>query len=98
MAIVLDLIVHLNSDGTLFAYNKDMTLNLIYTDVTSWSTLPTIRRLETMSSSERKGKPKSVNIKYIDYYFKNSDSGEITKLNNSHIPKLIQGIGIKEKV
>ena len=89
---IIDLIVHLSTDGTLMAYNKDMSINILYSDLHSWKSLHNIYKMETMKSTERKGKPLEVSLKYIKYYFKNAHTNELTSIPNSHIKTLLNSI------
>ena len=89
---IIDLIVYICSDGTIMAYNKDNTLNSLFTDLHSWSILHKIYRLNITSSKSRKGMPKDENIKYVNYYFKDTSTGQTIVIPISHVAKMLQSI------
>lgn len=89
---LIHLIVYLCSDGTLMAYNPDKTLNLIFTDLTGWSTIHLIYKLSNTPSNKRKGLDKSQNIKYVEYYFKSTVDNAVVQIPKEHIKLLASNI------
>ena len=89
---LIDLIVYICSDGTIMAYNKDGTLNNLFTDLHSWSMLHKIYKLNIKSSKDRKGMNKDENIKYVNYYFKETSTGQSISIPLSHVAKMLQSI------
>lgn len=82
---LVHLYVELCSDGTLMSYNKDKSLNRTFTDLLSWSKIKQIYALTTLSSSQRKGIDRELNIKYVKYYFKNTQTNETVEIPDTHI-------------
>lgn len=85
----LDLTVYLNTDGSLMAYNKDNTLNLIFTSLTSWESVREIYSLTCTPSARRKSLPKEKNLRYVKYYFRNTETEEKLAISNSHLTTII---------
>lgn len=92
MAEVVDLYVELCSDGSLLAYDKNHSINILFTDLVSWSKLHTIYELSTLPSAKRKGLSLERNIKYVRYMFKDSVSGNGLEIEPSQIPLLLRNI------
>lgn len=89
---LIHLIVQLCSDGTLLAYDPNKKLNLVFTSLTSWSTLHDIYKYSTLSSAARKGIDRNFNIKYVKYYFKNTKTNEEIEIPKEHISSILSNI------
>lgn len=87
----IDLYVELCSDGSLLAYNKDHVLSSVFTDLSSWSKLHSIYECTQWSSEKRKGKGE-LNIKYVNYYFKNNQTGDLLPIPKEHIPLILRTV------
>lgn len=92
MAETIDLYVELCSDGSLLAYDKNHSINTLFTDLMSWGKLHYIYELATMPSSKRKGLSMERNIKYVRYMFKDSVSGNTLEIEPSQIQLLLRNI------
>jgi len=92
MEEVVHLIVILCSDGTMLAYNPDKTLNTIFTNLTSWCSLHNVYKLSKVPSAKRKGMDKNFNVKYIKYYFKNTQNDTQVEIPEEHIRSLLSSI------
>lgn len=86
------LYVELCSDGTLLAFYPDKSLNRTFTDLLSWSKLKQIYALTTLSSAKRKGIDRELNIKYVKYYFKNTQTNESIEIPPEHIKAIATNI------
>jgi len=89
---LIDLNVYICSDGTIMAYNKDGTINTLFTDTVSYRTLKRIYKASTLENVERKATHKEIQIKHIKYYFRNTSTGENMEIPSSHIPNIISCI------
>jgi len=89
---LVHLYVYLCSDGTLMSYNGDKTLNTTFSDFVSWGRLKEIHAFSTLPSSKRKGLDKEFNIKYVKYYFKNTQSDVIVEIPMEHIKNIVGNI------
>ena len=85
----VDLKVYICSDGTIMAYNRDGTINTLYTDTISYRTLKRIYKASKLDNSARKSTNQALQIKHIKYYFKNTATGENMEIPDSHIPNII---------
>lgn len=85
---LVHLYVELCSDGTLIAYNKDKSLSRTFTDLISWGKLKYIYALSTLNSEQRRGIDRELNIKYIKYYFKNTQTNEKIEIPSEHIKSI----------
>ena len=92
MADTIDLYVELCSDGSLLAYDKNHSINTMFTDLVSWGKLHHIYELSTLPSAKRKGISLERNIKYVRYMFKNSVSGQMLEIEPSQVPLLLRNI------
>jgi len=88
----LDLSVYICSDGTIMAYNKDGTINTLFTDTISYRTLKRIYKISNFDNSTRKQTHSELQIKHIKYYFRNTLTGENMEIPVSHIPNIISCI------
>jgi len=88
----LDLLVYICSDGTIMAYNKDGTINTLYTDTICYRTLKRIYKASKLDNSDRKSTHKELQVKHIKYYFRNTLTGENMEIPESHIPNIISCI------
>lgn len=88
----LDLSVYICSDGTIMAYNKDGTINTLYTDTICYRTLKRIYKASNLDNTARKQTHSELQIKHIKYYFRNTLTGENLLIPNSHIPNIISCI------
>ena len=91
---IIHLFVELCSDGTMLSYNKDRTLNRTFTDLTSWSKLSTVYNLSQLTSDKRKGIDSELNIKYVQYTFKNTKTGMYIEIPPEHIKNIISNISV----
>ena len=82
---LIHLYVELCSDGTLLAYYPDKSLNRTFTDLLGWGKLKQIHALTTLTSGQRKGIDRELNIKYVKYYFKNTQTNESIEIPSEHI-------------
>ena len=90
---LIDLYVELCSDGSLMAYDKNKSINSLFTGLDSWSKLKLIYECTIKTSAERKGKSKEqYNIKYVKYYFKNTQTNEIVEIPKEHICNIINSL------
>ena len=89
---LIHLHVELCSDGTLLAYNPDRDLNRTFTDLVSWSRLKDIYQFTQLPSAKRKGIDSEFNIKYVKYYFKNTQNNEIIEIPSEHIKNIVSNI------
>ena len=89
---LVHLYVELCSDGTLLAYNPDKSLNRTFTDLLSWNKLKQIYALTTLSSQQRKGIDRELNIKYVKYSFKNTQTNESIEIPSTHIKSIVTNI------
>ena len=89
---LIDLSVHICSDGTIMAYNRDGTMNTLYTDTISYRTLKRIYKASQLDNSSRKSTHQALQIKHIKYYFRNTATGVNLEIPSSHIPNIISCI------
>lgn len=82
---LVHLYVELCSDGTLLSYYPDKSLNRTFTDLLGWGKLKQIYALTTLTSGQRKGIDRELNIKYVKYYFKNTQTNESIEIPPEHI-------------
>lgn len=89
---LLDLSVYICSDGTIMAYNKDGTINTLFTDTISYRTLKRIYKASKLDNTTRKSTHQALQIKHIKYYFRNTATGQNMEIPESHIPNIISCI------
>lgn len=89
---LIHLYVELCSDGTLLAYDSARSLKPLFSDFHGWNSLKTIYDCTQMTSEERKGKGE-YNIKYVKYYFKNTQTGDVLEIPKEHIQGILYAIG-----
>lgn len=92
MLELVDLKVYICSDGTIMAYNRDGTINTLYTDTICYRTLKRIYKASNLDNIARKQTNNALQIKHIKYYFRNTATGENMEIPNSHIPNIISCI------
>lgn len=89
---IIDLTVYICSDGTVLSYNKNDTLNILFTDLTSWSVLHKIYTISILPIKGRKGVKKEENVRYVKFYFKNTKTNEVVEIPREHIKTIIHSI------
>ena len=87
-----DLSVYICSDGTILSYNKDGSMNGLFTDTISYRILKKIYKLSTLENSVRKINQSELQIKNVRYYFRNTFSGQNMEIPSSHIPNILGSI------
>jgi hypothetical protein len=92
MAKIVDLKVYLNSDGSLMSYSKDGLLNTLFTDNISWGILAEIYNLTCTPSAKRKSLSTERNLKYVEYYFRETVNNQTVPIDKSHIPRIIDNL------